>query len=134
MITGHSGARFNPVTSGQGQMIDVVPEEQFMFLSWFTFTDDASDDPFEQHWFTAQENYSGNEAELILYETLGGRFDEPKEASTKPVGEVTLRFSDCGHGQLSYNFGGEGTQGSFLLLRAIPRSDTVCEDLSYPTG
>jgi hypothetical protein len=128
--SGYSGAWFNPHTSGQGQMVDVVAEEQFMFLSWFTFTDDASDNPFEQHWFTAQGNYSGNEAELILYETLGGRFDDKQEVNTKPVGAVTLKFSDCGHGQLSYNFTGEDVRGSFPLLRAIPGSDTVCEDLS----
>jgi len=39
---GHSGAWYNPVTSGQGQLIDVVPETQFMFLAWFTFTAAAS--------------------------------------------------------------------------------------------
>jgi len=127
---GHAGAWFNPVTSGQGQVIDVVPEDQFMFISWFTFTDAASDDPFEQHWFTAQGNYSGNKANLVLYETLGGKFDDPQAVTTTRAGEVTLSFSDCEHGQMSYRFDSSGTQGAFPLLRAIPGSENTCERLS----
>ena len=87
---GHSGAWFNPDTSGQGQLIDVVPETQFMFISWFTYTDDASDNPNEQQWYTAQGNYSGNTAELDLFETLGGKFDDPQAVSNTRIGEVTL--------------------------------------------
>jgi len=97
---GHSGAWFNPDTSGQGQLIDVEPEEQFMFLAWFTFTAAASNNPDQQHWYTAQGNYSGNTAELILSETLGGQFDDPQETSTNPIGEVTVSFTDCEQGQM----------------------------------
>jgi hypothetical protein len=42
----NAGAWFNPETSGQGQPIDVEPSEQLMFMSWFTFTDANSDNPF----------------------------------------------------------------------------------------
>jgi len=127
---GHSGAWFNTATSGQGQLIDVEPEEQFMFVAWFTYTDAASNNPFEQHWFTAQGNYSGNTAELILYETLGGQFDDPQEVSSNPVGEVTLSFTDCDQGQMIYRFDDEERQGSFPLQRVIPGSDNVCEGRS----
>ena len=127
---GHAGAWFNPDTSGQGQLIDVEAKEQFMFVSWFTFSDASSDNPHEQHWFTAQGNYTGNKAELILYETLGGRFDDPQEVSTDPVGTATISFTDCGQGQMTYGFDeGEG-QGSFPLHRLIPGSDNVCKELS----
>ena len=67
---GHSGAWFNTATSGQGQFIDVEPEEKFMFVSWFTYTDAASANPLEQRWLTAQGNYTGNTAHLDLFETL----------------------------------------------------------------
>jgi len=127
---GHAGAWFNNATSGQGQLIDVEPEEQFMFVAWFTYTDAASNNPYEQHWFTAQGNYSGNQAELILYETLGGQFDDPQEVSNKPVGEVTLSFTDCDKGQITYRFDEEERQGSFPLTRVIPGSGNVCEQLS----
>jgi N-acetylneuraminic acid mutarotase len=127
---GHSGAWFNPDTSGQGQFIDVVPEDQFMFISWFTFTDAASDNPNEQQWYTAQGNYSGDTAVLDLFETLGGKFDDPQEVTTTQVGEVTLTFSDCNQGMMSYSFDEEELLGEFPLIRVIPGSDNVCEGIS----
>jgi hypothetical protein len=112
---GHAGAWFNPATSGQGQFIDLVPADQFMFISWFTFTDAASDNPNEQQWYTAQGNYSGDTAVLDLFETLGGKFDDPQEVTTTQVGEVTLTFSDCEQGQMTYLFDNEELQGEFPL-------------------
>jgi len=125
---GHSGGWYNPVTSGQGQLIEVVPEEQFMFLAWFTFTDAASDNPFEQHWYTAQGNYTGNSAELILHETLGGQFDDPQPPATNPVGSVIVSFSDCSQGQMVYSIDVDGRQGTVPLHRLIPGSEYVCEE------
>jgi hypothetical protein len=127
---GHSGAWFNPDTSGQGQFIDVVPEDQFMFISWFTFTGADSDNPNEQHWFTAQGNYSGDTAVLDLFETFGGKFDDPQEVTTTQVGEVILSFSDCEQGQMTYLFDNEELQGEFPLMRVIPGSENICEGLS----
>jgi len=127
---GHSGAWFNTATSGQGQLIDVVPESQYMFLAWFTFTAAASNNPDQQHWYTAQGNYSGNSAELILYETLGGQFDDPQETSTNPIGEVTVSFTDCEQGQMVYSIDTDGRQGTIPLQRLIPGSGDVCEDQS----
>jgi len=130
---GHSGAWFNTATSGQGQFIDVEPESQFMLVSWFTYTDAASDNPNEQQWYTAQGNYSGNMATLDLFETLGGKFDDPQEVTTTQIGEVTLIFDDCDQGQMTYSLDEEELQGTFPLLRVIPGSDNVCEGLSGNT-
>ena len=127
---GHSGAWFNEDTSGQGQFIDIVPEDQFMFISWFTFTEAASDNPNEQHWYTAQGNYSGDTAVLDLFETLGGKFDDPQEVTTTQVGEVILSFSNCEQGQMTYLFDNEELQGEFPLMRVIPGSENICEGLS----
>ncbi len=128
--TGHSGAWYNPDTSGQGQLIDVEPATQFMFLAWFTFTAAASSNPDQQHWYTAQGNYSGNTAELTLYETLGGLFDDPQETSTNPVGEVTVSFTDCEQGQMVYSIDTDGRQGTIPLQRLIPGSGNICEEQS----
>jgi cysteine-rich repeat protein len=130
---GHAGAWFNPETSGQGQFIDVVPEEQFMFISWFTFTDAASGNPNEQHWYTAQGNYSGSTANLVLFETLGGKFDDPQAVTTTQVGEVTLSFNDCSQGQMAYSFDEEDLQRTVPLIRVIPGSENVCEQLNGNT-
>ena len=126
---GHSGAWFNPATSGQGLLLDVEPAEQYMFIAWFTYTDAASDNPFEQRWLTAQGNYSGNTAVLDLFETLGGKFDDPQAVTTTKIGEVTVSFSDCGHGQATYSFDEEDLQGEFPLERAIPGSGNTCDEL-----
>ncbi len=126
--TGHAGAWFNPETPGQGQLIDVESESKLLFLSWFTFTDAASAAPNEQHWFTAQGNYSGDSADLVVYETLGGRFDDPQEVSTDAVGQATLSFSDCANGQLDYTIDKWDLRGSFPLQRAIPGAENVCEE------
>ncbi|KPK52622.1 MAG: hypothetical protein AMJ59_26665 [Gammaproteobacteria bacterium SG8_31] len=123
---GHAGAWFNPENVGQGQLIDIEPEGKFLFLSWFTFTDTASANPNEQHWFTAQGNYSDNTADLVIHETLGGRFNDPQQVSTEPVGEATLSFTDCGHGQMDYTIDTWGLQGSFPLRRVIPGAENVC--------
>jgi hypothetical protein len=125
---GHSGAWFNPDTVGQGQLIDVEPENKFLFLSWFTFTDAASANPNEPHWFTAQGNYSGNTADLVVSETLGGRFDDQQAVSTDPVGAATLSFTDCGIGEMNYTIDTWDLQGSFPLRRAIPGTENVCQE------
>ena len=127
---GHSGAWYNPDTSGQGQLIEVVPEDQFMFLAWFTFTDASSSNPDQQHWYTAQGNYSGNTAELALHETLGGQFDDPQQTSTNPVGTVTVSFTDCEQGKMTYSIDTDGRQGTVPLERVIPGSGNVCEEHS----
>jgi cysteine-rich repeat protein len=126
---GQSGAWYFPDTSGQGIFIDIQPTEKFMFISWFTYTHADSADPFEQRWFTAQGNYLGNEAPLVLSETLGGRFDDPQEVTTLPVGVVSLSFTDCDQGYLTYTIDGEGLQGGFPLVRVIPGSGDVCSDI-----
>jgi hypothetical protein len=130
---GHSGAWFNPETSGQGQFIDVDPADQFMFLSWFTFTDVESDNPFQQQWFTAQGNYSGNMATLELFETLGGKFDDPQAVTTSKVGEVTLTFFDCESGEMAYSIDTGGLQGIVPLQRVIPGSGDLCTNLAAIT-
>ena len=124
---GHSGAWFYPVTAGQGQFIDIEPQDKFMFLSWFTYTDAASDNPNEQQWYTAQGNYSSNTANLDLYEILGGKFDDPQEVTTTQVGNATVTFDDCARGEMSYDFD-DGRQGQIAMQRVIPSSDNICED------
>jgi len=130
---GHSGAWYNPATPGQGQLIDVEPLSKLLFLSWFTFTDADSADPNEQYWFTAQGNYTDDTAELTVYATLGGQFDDPQEVSTNAVGKATLSFSDCSNGMLDYTVSQWGLQGSFPLQRAIPGTENVCQELAGTT-
>jgi len=124
---GHSGAWFNPSTTGQGQFLDVEPDTQFVFLGWFTYTADASGLSSEQHWFTAEGYFHGSKADLVLYESVGGQFDEPQAVTTTPVGEAILTFSDCGYGAMSYRFDDRDLEGSFPMNRVVPGSGRACE-------
>ena len=74
-------------------LIEHESENPFMFLSLFSFTSADSDEPFEQHRYAAQGNHTGSKAELVVYETLGGKFDDPNSVDINPVGKATLRFS-----------------------------------------
>ena len=127
---GHSGAWYDPETSGQGFFIDIEPASQFMFISWFTYTDDESGNPFQQRWFTAQGEYAGSRAELVLSETLGGEFNGPLAPTTKEVGTVTLNFANCEQAALAYDIVSESLEGSIPLVRVVPGSGNVCADLA----
>jgi hypothetical protein len=126
--SGHAGAWYNPVTPGQGQLIDVEPENKLLFLSWFAFTDAASADPNEQHWFTAQGNYSGDSANLVVYETLGGKFDDPQAVSTTAV-NVCEERTGLSTELLEPNDGRDGawfdaaTPGQGFLIDAHPNPE-----------
>lgn len=130
---GHSGAWFNPATSGQGQFLDIEPDKQFVFLGWFTHTDDSAEFPNQQHWFTAEGHYVDNRAELVLYESLGGGFNQAQPVVTTPVGEVTLTFSDCGQCTMRYRFDDRNLEGGFPMVRAIPGSGNGCESSTEST-
>lgn len=127
---GYSGAWFNPATSGQGQLIDIEPESEFMFLAWFAYTEDSSGNPNQQHWLTAQGNYSGESAILPVYETLGGKFDDPQAVNSTAIGSLELTFNDCANGTANYTIDTWGVTGSFPLTRAIPGSENVCSGLA----
>ena len=123
---GMAGAWYNPETSGQGQLLDVEPENRYMFLSWFTYTDEDSANPGEQHWFTGQGNYNGSTADLLLFETLGGEFDGPRQSETLPVGSASLSFSNCGLGWMNYSIDSRNLHGSIPLIRAVSGAEDLC--------
>ena len=123
---GHSGAWFNPDTSGQGQFIDVVPEEQFMFISWFTFGDETASG---QRWLTAQGGIEGSIAEIDVFETTGGSFDDPEPVNTTKVGTMSLDFTDCSNAQLTYSLPADPAEGDIAITRVISGSQALCEEL-----
>jgi cysteine-rich repeat protein len=126
ITAGHAGGWFEENTSGQGVLIDIEPENEYMFVAWYTFTVEGSDHPNEQRWLTAQGNYNGDRAELTLYETLGGRFDDPQGVQTVAVGTLTLVFRGCSELTMSYDITAEGLTGEIDLMRLIPGSELGC--------
>jgi hypothetical protein len=119
--TRHSGAWYDPATSGQGLMFSITPASGsnggVFFAPWFTYDPQgAHDETTRQHWFTIQgelRNAIGGVAELAIYRTTGGTFDVGPATNTSRVGTATVRMLDCQRAQLDYRFDDTDTAGAF---------------------
>ena len=96
-------------------------------MAWFTYGGDTTSG---QRWLTAQGPLQGSTADLVVYETLGGSFDEPDPSDTNAVGTMTIDFTDCSNAQLTYSITDEALAGMIDIERAIPGTEALCEELS----
>ena len=139
--SGMVGAWFNPATSGQGYFFDIDPVTQTLAVAWFVYDTAAGGSGgtlagAEQRWFTAQGRYLGNRADLTVYQSRFGQFDNPIPVTTTPVGNLSVEFIDCGRATLTFNLSAFGLTGSVPIVRLLP--DVVCQaiadgDLQIPT-
>ncbi|MEM9530512.1 MAG: hypothetical protein AAGA23_06315 [Pseudomonadota bacterium] len=136
---GLNDAWFNAGTAGQGFLISVFPDLQQMFVAWFTF--DSETQPGntatlggpQQRWFTAQGGYDGNQANLTVFSTTGGVFDSPSPAPVTDgdgEGTLTVTFSDCAAGTMSYNLTRLGLTGVIPIQRVTNDNVALCESLA----
>ncbi|HVT31872.1 MAG TPA: hypothetical protein VHE32_04460 [Rhodanobacteraceae bacterium] len=128
-----SGVWYAPYAGGQGFSIDFVPASGTIFMPWFTYapaTDsgDAGNDPAALNWYSLQGTASSGDdsATLTIYANTGGAFASGT-TSAHAVGTATLRFSDCGHGQLDYEFdatgsAAAGSSGTVDIVRLTPQA------------
>ena len=137
---GIAGGWFDPGTPGQGFLIDVDPELEFIFVAWFTFDDEdgAKVGSADQRWLTAQGFYAGDEADvgangsimLPITNTTGGVFDDPTPVEPgETVGTMILRFDSCSAGEISYLLDAEGLEGTIAIERLLPGTAALCEVL-----
>lgn len=114
----HSGAWYEPATSGQGLMIDIVPSINTFFAAWYTYAPqrEGLTGQAAQRWFTLQDNtYTPGDLHLKnvpIIATSGGIFDQPSNVSVGQVGTAQIDFTSCTTMTLSYTF----TQGEFAGL------------------
>lgn len=137
---GLNDAWYNPITAGQGFFIVVLPDIQQVFLAWFTY--DVERPPGDvpsllgdagHRWLTAQGPYTGDTAELTVYLTSGGVFDQAAPApATDPAGDgsITLEFAGCGEGLLSYQITSLGLSGEIPIERIVGDNETLCAELA----
>jgi hypothetical protein len=127
-----SGAWFDPVTSGQGLMVEVVPasasQNGLLFAAWFSYDlAEQADDAFAQDWFILQGDLAtavDGQVTVPILRAIGGNFDRSQTSNIFHVGEAQLQFNDCNSLQLSYRFDDSelaqahaGLQGQQLLER-----------------
>ncbi len=143
---GLNGSWFNPATSGQGFFLDVLPDIPLVFMAWFTY-DTTQPAPAqapqadnslakilaaqvgdENHrWLTAQGGFEGDTANLSVFLTTGGLFDDPTPVINTPEGTITLTFKDCTAGTVDYDFTAAGVSGSVPISRLANDNVPLCE-------
>lgn len=135
---GLNDAWYDPTTNGQGFMISVQESKGTVFLAWFTYEtwtyDTALNDPAlatigdaRQRWMTAEGPYNGSNAELVVYSSNGGSFDQAVPAPIMdPVGSISLQFDDCASGWVSYDLPGARRSGMIPIERVSSDNLSDC--------
>lgn len=135
--SGMSDAWFNPLTDGQGFFIIVWENSKFIFLSWFTF--DTERPPADvsaffggpgQRWVTAQGPYEGDTATLDVFLSTGGTLDSPEPpvvTDPNPIGTITITWTSCTAGTLTYDLPGLGLMGVIPIQRIVLDNVPMCE-------
>jgi hypothetical protein len=137
---GITDAWYNPVTSGQGFSIHVWEKTQTIFLAWHTYDTGRPDGAAPamlgepgHRWLTAQGHYSDDRAVLDIIMTEGGVFDAAMPApERRQDGTITLEFSSCIAGTVSYDIPSIGRQGVVPIQRISSANIANCENLAAP--
>jgi len=134
---GMTDAWLDPATAGQGFFIIVWEGIKFIFLSWFTFdTERPPEDAMAifgepgHRWVTAQGNYDGDTATLDVFLSTGGVLDSEEPAAVtdpEPIGTITIKWTSCTAGTLTYNIPSLGLMGEIPIERIVLDNVPLCE-------
>ena len=141
---GLNDAWYYPVTDGQGFLITVFPDTQQMFVAWFTFDAERPADDIPSvigepghRWLIALGPYAGTTASLTIFVSVGGVFDSATPApvtDSQGDGALTLEFSDCSNGLVSYEVTSAGLSGQIPIQRVVNDNVALCQALSAGGG
>jgi hypothetical protein len=120
---GMTGSWYEPATSGQGIVLDLVPSSNLIAAYWFTYPIEGG----AREWYIATGDISGNSAELTVYQTDNGFFDQVSMVETNVVGSAFLEFSSCTEASWNYQIDSQNLSGEIPLQRISP--DFLCEQL-----
>ena len=135
--SGMTDAWFNEPTDGQGMLIIVWENIEFMFMAWFTFdTERPPEDVMAilgepgHRWLTAQGPYTGDTATLDVFLTSGGVFDSaepPAITDQEPIGTVTIKWTGCNAAIATYDIPSLGLMGDIPIERIVLENVPLCE-------
>jgi len=140
--SGLNGAWFNPDTSGQGILLEILPVSNRTFMAWFTYDTQLPADGVlvnvgdaGHRWITGlgvidQENKT---ITFDLTVTSGGLFDNGQmvtNSAPESYGTMTISFEDCANATVVYNLIAQGLSGSFPLIRISSENIALCQRLS----
>jgi len=129
-------AWYNPATVGQGFFINVFPDNQQVFLSWFTYDLDRPDESVTaqlgdpgHRWLTGFGTYQRGQANLDVMLNEGGVFDAALPAPQESIyGSMTITFSDCNNGQIEYDIPTAGEPEVIPITRITSDNLAACEE------
>jgi serine protease len=121
---GHTGAWYDPRTSGQGFDLEVLPTDSLFFGGWYTYSETGDG---SQRWYALSGAYAAGtrSQQLTIYRNTGGSFATPPATTGVPVGQATLSFQSCAKATLSYHFNDGRPDGTIALDRLTP--DVSCQ-------
>lgn len=138
--SGLNDAWFNFDTNGQGFLITVFPDIKEMFLAWFTYDTERPPEDVTANlgepghrWLTAQGPYDGDTANLTIFVTKGGVFDEVEPVATTDLdgdGTLTVEFADCTEGLVNYVITSLDISGTIPIRRLSEDNVMLCESLN----
>ena len=125
IVPAFTGSWFDPAQNGQGLLVEVLPNNQFL-AAWFAFNPAGS----AQAWFTGVGTYSGNTATIAnVIQPSGGHWIpnfDPNRIVDNAWGSLKLTFTDCNHGKVEFaSSSGYGT-GSMNLTRLTQPAGLTC--------
>ena len=139
--SGLNGGWYNTDTSGQGFMLEILPDSNQAFFAWFTY--DAQD-PVEglpntigatdQRWLTGLGEINMQEKSITfdVNVTSGGLFDNPKDVTVSApssIGSLTITFDNCHTATVDYNFLNPVLSNSFKISRISSENVSTCEKM-----
>lgn len=137
-----SGSWYNPETPGQGFFLDVLGDQNRVFLGWFTYdlerpeTDNQVTLGDSSHrWLTAFGYFNDAAANMDITVTSGGVFNERLPAPVnRPGGTLTLRFLDCQTGEVAFKLDEAAITGTIPIQRISAEAIRRCENLMNHAG
>lgn len=128
---GIGGAWYNPLTPGQGLVIEAYPHLLgaglgLLFAGWYTYVDTAGG-ANSQRWYSLSGDITAGVAQVpvTIYQNTGGQFNTAPATFAQRVGSGTLHFDSCSSGRLDYAFDA-GPSGSIPLARLM--QNVVCSE------
>ena len=67
-------------------------------------------------------------AELTIFQTRNGVFDDPAEVTTTAVGTMVIEFTSCTSATLTYDLPGFGLSGTIPISKLL--ADEICTQIN----
>lgn len=116
---GVQGSWFNPETPGQGLFFDVAPGNTLFGLAWFTWDSATAG---TRDWLTGSGTVVVGGADVTMFRSRNGLFNNPATVQTVTVGSGRVRFTSCSAGTFSFTLLDPPVVGSFAINRLLPAS------------